>query len=159
MLRLYTAARPYSFEDMRRLGLVLLLALFVGGNAADARHRPTDRIAFSRSSTISVMNADGTGQTALPATGVSPSWSPDGTQLVFESNDSDVYVMNSDGTGQRNLTNNLATDLEPAWSFDGTKIAFRSNRVGGVQQVFVMNADGSGQTQLTFNVGNVQEPA
>jgi Tol biopolymer transport system component len=143
---------------MRRLPLFVLIALFVGGSAADARHRPTDRIAFARSNNIYVMNADGSGQTPLTAAGqdASPSWSPDGTQLVVERT-GDVHVMNADGTAVRNLTNNPAVDIEPAWSFDGTRIAFRSNRAGD-QQVFVMNADGSGQTQLTFNVGNVQEP-
>jgi Ca2+-binding RTX toxin-like protein len=148
---------------VRRLWLFLLLALLVGGSTADARHRATDRIAFARSGNIYVMNSDGSGQTPLSASGqdASPSWSPDGTQLVFErsvAGNGEVFVMNADGTGQRNLTNNPAADIEPAWSFDGTRIAFRSNRSGGVQQVFVMNADGSGQTQLTFNAGNVQEP-
>jgi len=144
---------------VRRLGLVLLLALFVGGSAADARHRPTDRIAFSGNSNIYVMNADGSGQTQITAAGqdASPSWSPDGTQLVFERG-GEVYVMNADGTAPRNLTNNPASDVEPAWSFDGAKITFKSNRAGD-SQIFVMNADGSGPTQLTFNVGNVQEPA
>jgi hypothetical protein len=54
---------------MRRLPLFALVALFVGGGAADARHRPTDRIAFARSNNIYVMNADGSVRLRSPPPG------------------------------------------------------------------------------------------
>jgi len=60
---------------------------------------------------IYVMNADGTGVTQLtPNDGfndVGPSWSPDATQIVFESNragDQQIFVMNADGSGITQLT-------------------------------------------------------
>jgi len=60
---------------------------------------------------IYVMNADGTGVTQLtPNDGfndVGPSWSPDATHIVFESNragDEQIFVMNADGSGITQLT-------------------------------------------------------
>jgi Tol biopolymer transport system component len=148
---------------VRRLPFLLLIAVFVGGSAADARHRSTDRIVFmstrdSASGELYAMNADGTSVVRLTtnsALDTAPAWSPDGTQIVFETTrdgNSEIYVMNADGSGQRNLTNNPALDADPAWSPDGTRIVFHSTRDPDEDfEVFVMNADGSGVTQLTFN--------
>ncbi len=51
-----------------------------------------------------------------------PSWSPDGSTLLFAFNpgDSDIYVANADGSGERLLTVGHA----PEWSPDGTRIEF-----------------------------------
>jgi len=62
-----------------------------------------------------------------------PSWSPDGKQLVFTGFDgglSDLYVVNRDGTGLRRLTTDKYADLHPAWSPDGKTIAFVTDRGG-----------------------------
>jgi Tol biopolymer transport system component len=63
-----------------------------------------------------------------------PSWSPDGQQLVFTGFDgglSDLFIINRDGTGLRRLTNDKYADLQPTWSPDGRTIAFATDR-GGV---------------------------
>ncbi len=60
-----------------------------------------------------------------------PSWSPDGKQLVFTGFDGglgDLYIINRDGTGLRRLTNDKYADLHPAWSPDGKTIAFVTDR-------------------------------
>src|SRR5258705_1913506 len=60
-----------------------------------------------------------------------PTWSPDGKQLVFTGFDgglSDLYVINRDGTGLRRLTSDKFADLHPAWSPDGKTIAFVTDR-------------------------------
>ncbi len=60
-----------------------------------------------------------------------PSWSPDGRQLVFTGYDgglSDLYIVNRDGTGLRRLTADKYADLHPAWSPDGKTIAFVTDR-------------------------------
>jgi Tol biopolymer transport system component len=88
-----------------------------------------------------------------PALDDDPSWSPDGTKLVFWSSrngNPEIYVMNANGTGQTRLTNNSAVDVQPEWSPDGSKIVFTSNRDGLFNtEIYVMNANGSGLTRLT----------
>ena len=109
---------------------------------------------------IFAMNADGTGETQLtdnPAHDWMPSWSPDGTKIVFASerdeaaHDNEIYVMNADGTGQTRLTNNDGEDFSPSWSPDGTKIVFSSDKdSGGISDIYVIDAtDGSGEINVS----------
>lgn len=80
---------------------------------------------------IYVMYANGSGQTRLTnalENDESPSWSGDGTKIVFRSDrerdNSDpvpqIWSMNSDGNGQTNLSNNQFGDYAPSWQFTGT---------------------------------------
>ncbi len=114
------------------------------------------------SSSIAVINDDGTGQTILTDQGYNddePSWSPDGTRIVFHSNRLagrfNIFRMNADGSQRIPLTDSTLTvqSLSPCWSPDGSKIAFVSDRGGpGRGEIWVMNADGSNLQKLTTNV-------
>ncbi|MCC6457202.1 MAG: PD40 domain-containing protein [Caldilineaceae bacterium] len=72
---------------------------------------------------IFLINADGTGLTRLTTNewewDKHPSWSPDGSRLVFWSNRDtqrkQIWVMNRDGSNLRNLSNNDFNDWDPVW--------------------------------------------
>jgi Tol biopolymer transport system component len=100
-----------------------------------------------------------------------PSWSPDGSRIVFMSqepagnNNYEIYVMSSDGSGVTRLTDSPGSDGWPVWSPDGTKIGFTSVRDdcrysnsddcqqsgedGPLHTIWVMNVDGANQRRLT----------
>ena len=81
----------------------------------------------------------------------SPSWSADGSQIVFSSDrdgDWEIFVMDERGKNVRQLTNNDDYDGVPHWSADGSQIVFSSDRDGD-SGIFVMDADGVNVRQIT----------
>jgi serine/threonine-protein kinase len=59
-----------------------------------------------------------------------PAWSPDGTQVAFESRVGEVrhiWVAKSDGTDLQRITTEGTNNERPAWSSDGRRIAFHTN--------------------------------
>lgn len=79
-----------------------------------------------------------------------PDWSPDGTQLLFQSNrdgNFEIYRVTVEGTSLVNITNHPANEGDPDWSPDGSKIVFISDRDGS-NGLYTMAEDGSNVTNL-----------
>ena len=80
-----------------------------------------------------------------------PSFSPDGSKIVFSSTrdgSSQIYIMDTDGSNQIRLTNSDSDDFCPAFSPDGNKIAFHSDRDGN-RQIYIMDEDDSNQRNIS----------
>ena len=123
-----------------------------------------DTIAFNSNGNIYTMNADGTDLIKLTR-GSSPSWSPDGTKIVysfglgrFRGDVSDIYIVDANGANRVNLTKGRHKGNSlPAWSADGITIAFRSNRDHN-HEIYVMNADGKNSKNLTLHLDSDSWP-
>jgi tol-pal system beta propeller repeat protein TolB len=119
---------------------------------------------------ISVTDPDGSAIVSITSAlnDIWPSWSPDGSTIVFASTrydpsieacptgidlrcPTDIYVMNSDGSDITRVTTDPAPEWDPVWSPDGTQIAFVKGE--GEVEVFVMKADGSDVRKLTSTDG------
>lgn len=105
---------------------------------------------------IYVINSDGTDLTQLTATEASedhPSWSPDGSRILFDADyDEDgfyeMYSMAADGTDLVRLTTGTQNDQFGEYSPDGSQIVFCSDRNGN-WDIFTMDEDGGNPVALT----------
>ncbi len=93
--------------------------------------------------------------------GWDPTWSPDGTQILFAS-DMDgfvqLYVIGLDGSGLRKVTQMNGLRGRSDWSPDGEYIVTYAGEPW-LRELFLMRADGSDAHQITPTGGNSQGPS
>lgn len=113
---------------------------------------------------IYVMNADGTGLQQVTDNTFddrSPSWSPDGEKIIFESQnetgDWDLYIIDIDGSNRTQLTFN-ETAQAPDISPNGTKIVYQAHIDHASSDIYLADIDGSNRIRLTTAVGNDWAP-
>ena len=106
------------------------------------------------------MDADGQNArvvTDSPDREGSPKFSPDDSQIVYESNQ-DIWIVNADGSNPIQLTFGEAVEDRPAISPDGSIIAYQST-TGNNSDIYVMSLDGSGQRALVATEAHETFPA
>ena len=104
---------------------------------------------------IFVIDADGSGLTNVTSGGGpedSPSWSPDGSRIVFSRHvgNSDIYTIRPDGTGLVRMTDEPSREYSPGWSPDGWQVIFGSTS-GNRSEIFVVSAQGGEAVALTHS--------
>ncbi len=106
--------------------------------------------------TLDLRSRTTTRLTSSNAIDTSPSYSPDGSQIVFTSDRggrTQIYGMNADGSNQRRVSFGDGTYSTPVWSPRGDLIAF-TKQSGGRFSIGVMRTDGSGERILTSGFHN-----
>jgi Tol biopolymer transport system component len=100
---------------------------------------------------IYAVNPDGTGMTALSTDPQDsfPSYSPDGTKIVYTVFDTGIAVMNADGTNKDTLVVSGSTGVA-SWSPDGQTIVY-SALSNGLIKLWMMSATGANPRRLVTN--------
>jgi len=91
---------------------------------------------------------------------MSPSWSPDGSQLAyvsFETGHAVVYIQSLYNNQRRVLADFSGSNSSPAWTPDGSQLAVVLTRDGS-SQIYLVNADGSNLRRITFSGAIDTEP-
>jgi Tol biopolymer transport system component len=128
--------------------------------------RDGKRLVFERGSgKIVVADADGSNARELAGvpesqwvlfTDMSPTFSPDGTQIAFfrceNGPNGDVWVMSSAGGGARQLTHDFRQGGTPAWSSDG-RFVFWSSLRSGSRTIWRIPAAGGTPEPVTTGSG------
>jgi hypothetical protein len=138
-----------------------------------------------QSAAIFVMNADGSDIRQLTdnpegTIDEEPSWSPDGSRIVFSRNPldlsgvdplpagnsrRDLYTVSVGGTELTKLVGGPTDDFGPDWSPDGSRIVFArfvdptSDGPDSLPQIWTIAQDGTDAIQLTRGGGSAQDPA
>ena len=100
---------------------------------------------------MDLRNRTSTRLTSDPAIDTSPSFSPDGSKIVFNSDrggSAQLYVMNVDGSGVQRISRGGGRYTTPVWSPKGDFIAF-TKESGGQFSIAVMRPNGSDERILT----------
>ncbi len=148
-----------------------ITGLLIAGSSANAAFPGANGgfIAYSvfidGESNIAVMGIDGSKPTQLTSNGRNdyyPSFSPDGTKIVFQSQDganTNLYLINTDGSGETRITSDAAPETFPSWSPDGSMIVFEK-KIKGNADIYAMKAEAGAQAiRLTTDRGTDIRPA
>ena len=126
------------------------------------------KIAFACDNGICIINANGTGLTAIPNTlndDENPSWSPDGNRIAFDRGYniasiffSRIFIINVNGSNLIQLTTGH-NDYTPSWFPDGTRLLFSRNTAGPfTRALFTINVSG-GSPSLLLGGGDYFDPS
>lgn len=93
-----------------------------------------------------------------------PSWSPDGSKIVYDESNFVVVVLNGDGSNQTHIGGGSKPSWDPIskakpplpWTRPG-RLLFSTTTVGGFAQIMRVDPNGAGQTAFLSTPGNYED--
>lgn len=143
------------------------VSLTESGNNFSAKFSPNNKIAYCQqndiSSSVYLMNIDGSNKQLIISEGSNPIWSPDGKRIAYisggEIRSPQIFVANDNGSDSKQLTKTYLPSWDsgfppfgnnnPHWTPDGKKIVYQSDINDSHPEIYIMNSDGTNQTRLT----------
>lgn len=114
----------------------------------------------SNQNQVWVMNRDGSNpRRVVNGAGWDPSWSPDGSQILFASDrggSNQLWVVNLDGSGLHQVSHLPALRGRSDWSPQNLIVTYSGE--AWQREIFTLNLDGSNQRQVSPSGGNSQGP-
>jgi dipeptidyl aminopeptidase/acylaminoacyl peptidase len=162
--------RPAAGGEARRI----IERDLAGGNGGFVWSPDGTRMAFTRGASgfsqlgvVDVRSGIVTPITNAPLDHESPSWSPDGRELVFVRSDDvgmsqDVVVVDATGSGKtRVITEGRPKGLRsgPKFSPDGASIAFTESTGVSTRDLWIFPAQGGAARQVTNSMGRIDPTA
>lgn len=166
----YANQQPQFFVKDFETGKNGLYYKSTGMNTAGSYNRTDKEIVYSSSTEGNPeiyrrAHPDGGKATRLTFSGaidVSPSWSPNGYEIVFVSDRSGkpmLYVMDRDGSNLRRITYEGEYFGSPSWSPKGDRIAYTGMDEGNNMNIFTLTPDGKDIQKLTTGSGSNENPS
>jgi TolB protein len=90
-----------------------------------------------------------------------PQLSPDGKQIVFQSNRTgnwDIFTIDTNGTNLKQLTSDSLNEVTPKWSPNGKQIVYCIDVDTVNSDIYLMDADGENKKRLTTFPGDDSHP-
>jgi Tol biopolymer transport system component len=91
-----------------------------------------------------------------------PSWSPDGTAVVFGAQRNraypEIWSVNSDGSNLQKLTHTTRLEFAPVFSPDGLRIVYARGARIYSNELWIMDSDGANQAQLLVRPSGLEYP-
>jgi Tol biopolymer transport system component len=142
-------------------GILIFIILLFNLATVNAQYK----VAYSSDNTksnyfqIFTMNEDGTGKkqiTNLPANCSKPRWSPDGTKIVFQTDDDRVFMIVNADTDTPEEPIFIFGGSNPSFAGDGEQIIFNSDHDGALSIYIIDPAEGEAYLISTIGYSNQQ---
>ena len=149
---------------MRKITLILLVAILAGFNSCKPKEKKTDEAPLIEKKSIELKGDLMTPEVLWNLGRLSePELSPDKKTILYgvtyydvaqNKGNRELYTIGTDGQNLKRITTTRFSEYQAMWSADGKKITFMAAETGSMQ-LWEMDPDGSNRKQITSIEGGI----